>query len=196
MFLEACGPLLRDVLLELVHPGPKVGSFHFCLPTCYVLIQGIMEEHILGLEEGHATPTCALAGCTICLHSSYPCLYHEDTPLSHVLQLLVDVDGALPHLKTLCYGIQYYEGSCTPHPRTAVDQEGNPLALVMGLLYPPHKAENGGGRLGYPMVRPGGDMEVSYLKRFCIRFKFLCSRGRKGHVGGKEIGESPGGGVR
>ena len=54
-----------------------------------------------------------------------------------------------------------------------MDQEGNPLALVMGLLYPPHKAEDGGGRLGYPMVRPGCVVEVIYLKRFSVRLRLL-----------------------
>ena len=130
-----------------------------------------MEEHILVLREGEGGKT--LARSSICVHSSHPCLHHEDTPPSHVLHKLIDVDGLLPHLDTLHHGIQCYEGSCTPHPRTAVDQEGNPLALVLDLLYPPHKAEDGGGKLGNSMVWPGGVVEVSYLTRFCIRLHLL-----------------------
>ena len=66
-----------------------------------------------------------------------------------------------------------------------MDKEGNPLALVMGLLYPPHKAEDGGGRLGYPMVRPGGVVEVSYLKRSCFRLHLLYMGQRSSQVGGE-----------
>ena len=110
------------------------------------------------------------------MHDPHPCLHHEDTPPSHVLYILVDVDGLLPQLETLHHGIQCNESSRTPHPRTAVDKEGNPLALVMGLLYPPHKAEDGGGRLGYPLVRPGGVVEVSYLKRSFFRLHLLWGR--------------------
>ena len=123
-----------------------------------------MEEHILVLREGEGGKTLARSSI---------CVTNEDTPPSHVLNKLVDVDGLHPHLDTLHHGIQYYEGSCMPHPHTAVDQEGNPLALVLSLLYPPHKAEDGGGKLGYPMVWPGGVVEVSYLTRFCTRLHLL-----------------------
>ena len=119
------------------------------------------------------------------MHNPHLCLHHEDTPPSHVLYVLVDVDGLLPQLETLHHGVQCNEGSRTPHPRTAVDKEGNPLALVMGLLYPPHKAEDGGGRLGYPMVRPGGVVEVSYLKRSCFRLHLLYMGQRSSQVGGE-----------
>ena len=170
------------MLSKLVYPGPQVGGHHICLPTSDVLIQGIMEEHILVLREGEedATPTYALAMPPFCAHNPHLCLHHEDTPLSHVLHKLVDVDGVLSHLETLHHGVQYYEGSRTPHPRTAVDQEGNPFALVMGLLYPPHEAEDGGGKLGYSMVRPGCVVVVSYLQRFSVRLCLLWGRARRG----------------
>ena len=95
--------------------------------------------------------------------ATHLCLYHECSPPSHVLQVAVDVERVFCP-EALCHGVQGNEGSSTPHPCTAVDQEGNPLALVVGLLYFSHKAEDGGGELGYPMVRPGGIVVVSYLE--------------------------------
>ena len=54
-----------------------------------------------------------------------------------------------------------------------MNQEGNPLALVMGILYPPHKAEDGGGRLGYSMVWPSSEVEVGHLEAVRIWSHFL-----------------------
>ena len=53
---------------SLWFPGPQVRSLHFCLPTSDVLIQGIMDEDVLGLRkrrEGHATCGNVLATSTI-----------------------------------------------------------------------------------------------------------------------------------
>ena len=91
----------------------------------------------------------------------YQCLDHEHSLLTEAHEELVHVDRLLC-LDPLQHGVQEDEGPCTTHPRTAVDQEGNLVVLVVGLLDYPDEGDERGGNLGHSVVWPRGEVVLGH----------------------------------
>ena len=91
----------------------------------------------------------------------YQCLDHEYSLPPETHEELVHVDSLLG-LDPLQHGVQEDEGASAAHPRTAVHQKRNALVFVVGLLNSPDEGDEGGGKLGHPMVRPGGEVVLRH----------------------------------
>ena len=91
----------------------------------------------------------------------YQCLDHEHSLLPEAHQELIHIDCLLC-LDPLQHGVQEDEGASATHPCTAVDQKGNPLLFVVGLLHSPDEGDEGGGKLGYTVVWPGGEVVLGH----------------------------------
>ena len=91
----------------------------------------------------------------------YLCLDHLHTLSPHVPDVAVDTHNSLS-LHLLHDSVQEDEGPSTTHSSTAVDQEGNAFVLVVGLLHSPDEGDEGGGKLGDSVVRPGGEVVLGH----------------------------------
>ncbi len=100
---------------------------------------------------------------TVChllnLRAPYQSLDHEHSLGPHIAEELVDVNRVL-HLQPLQHAVQEDEGPGPTHTRTAVDQEGEAIVLVVPSLDAPDEGDERGGKLGHSVVRPGGEVVV------------------------------------
>ena len=76
---------------------------------------------------------------------------------------VVDVDHPIL-LHSVQHGVQDNERPCSPNTSTAVDQEGLGVILRVGLTDSSGEIDEGHSTGGYPMIRPGGVVELSHLE--------------------------------
>ena len=83
------------------------------------------------------------------------------------MQEFIHIDCVLS-LHSLQHAIQQDEGACPTHTSTAVHQQGVAIILVVSLLYSTDEGNEGSGKLGHSMIRPGGKVIVGHLQWFRI----------------------------
>lgn len=103
---------------------------------------------------------------------SHQGLDHEDSPLPHVLHKGIDIDRLL-FLASFQHSIEGKEGSCPAYTSAAVDQESCAKVFIVTLLHAPDEGDEGGGKLGYTMVRPSSKVILGHLQRLIIRLPYL-----------------------
>ena len=97
--------------------------------------------------------TSYLVGTNLCLH-------HEASPSPHVLDKLEDA-GIPLSLYPQQLGLDGDEGPCSPYSCTAMDHQRPSIDRVT-LRHLPYKMEERGGFIWYTMIRPDGEVELSY----------------------------------
>ena len=113
-----------------------------------------------GCMCGHITsPSHRPRGCA-CV--TYQWLYHESPFGPHVAQELIHIHCVLL-FDPLQHAIKQNEGARPSHTSTAVYQQGA-IVLVVSLLYSTNESNEGSGKLGHSMIRPGGEVILGHLQ--------------------------------
>ena len=94
----------------------------------------------------------------------HQCLHEEDPLLPDVSDTVVDVDHTIL-FHSVQHDVQDNEGPCSPHTSTAVDQEGLGVTQRMSIANSTSEINEGHSIRGYSVIRPGGVVELSHLKR-------------------------------
>ena len=140
-----------------------------------------MDEHILGLAGETGTTIChqsihvrmphrRLVNSQVQIkQSSYQGLNHQYTLRPHVVQELVHIDRVLS-LYPLQHAVQQDEGARPPHTGAAVDQQREAVVFVVSPLHTADERDEGGGKLGHSVVRPGGEVILCHTQGLGIRF--------------------------
>ena len=101
----------------------------------------------------------------------YLCLHHQHASLPHANHNVKDIEGTLAPQRVQ-QDVQRHKRPRTTHPGRAVDQEGDPLALVVQFAHFPQELQHLCG-LRYPVVWPCGEVVMGHSEWICVLVHFL-----------------------
>lgn len=105
---------------------------------------------------------------------TYQCLDHEDPPLPHVVDKLIDVHVIYARVvNPLQHGIQGDERTSPTDSGTAVDQQLTVGILVVTFLNSTDERNERGCELWYSVIWPGGEVILDHIERFRIGVNIL-----------------------